>query len=248
MNIAIVDDLQEEREKLKACLDEYIQTSRIHCNVRVCKNAEELMEGYRPLLYTIIFLDIYMPGMSGIEAAEKIRETDSDTILIFLTDSMEHMPEAFNCHAYDYIQKPADPERIRKIMDEITRKQSRAEKALSFISDRESYSIPYKDIVALCSAGHYLEISDRNGNTYTTRMTFAGISKEFEHESRFLLINRGILVNMDYILGFGDGMCQLEGNLSMPANVRNSKNIEEIWHNYLFSKLRRKSMERSINR
>lgn len=248
MNVAIVDDLQSEREKLKACLDEYIQSSRIHCNIRVFKSADELLENYRPLQYTIIFLDIYMPGKDGIEAANEIRHIDSDTILIFLTDSMEHMPEAFNCHAYDYIQKPAEPERIRRIMDEITKSQTRAEKELTFISDRESISLPYKDIVALCSAGHYLEISDRNGNTYTTRMTFATVSSEFENENRFLLINRGILVNMDYILNFNNGMCHLEGNISMPANVRNSKNIEEIWHNYLFSKLRRKSMERSINR
>ncbi len=248
MNIAVVDDLESEREKLKACLEEYIQSSRIHCHVRVFENADELLENYKPLLYTVIFLDIYMPGRNGIEAANEIRAVDSDTILVFLTDSMEHMPEAFNCHAYDYIQKPAKPERIKKIMDEITRSQTRADKELTFICDRESYSLPYKDIVALCSAGHYLEISDKNGNTYTTRMTFATVSKEFESENRFLLINRGILVNMDYILNFGNGMCHLEGNISMPSNVRNSKNIEEIWHNYLFSKLRRKSMERSINR
>lgn len=71
------------------------------------------------------------------------------------------------------------------------------------------------------------------------------MSEELENEPRFLLVNRGILVNMDFIQKFQDGMCQLEGGIMMPANVRNSKSIEDIWHNYLFTKIRNRSMERS---
>lgn len=245
MNIAIVDDLEEEREKLKKCLDTYAQEKRLECNIRMFTSADEFMAGYRPLLYTIVFLDIYMPGRTGIEAAQEIRTMDNDTILIFLTESMDYMPEAFNCHAYDYIQKPAQQDKISKIMDELMSKNRSDERSFSFISDRENYDIPYADIVAICSSGHYLEITDKKGKTYKTRITFQQVSEELENEPRFLLVNRGILVNMDFIQKFQDGMCQLEGGIMMPANVRNSKSIEDIWHNYLFTKIRNRSMERS---
>lgn len=245
MNIAIVDDVEAERDRLKACLEQYAETNSLRYDIRMFEDAEKLLEDYHPFQYSVIFLDIYMPGMSGTDAAEIIRKDDTDTVLVFLTESMDHMPEAFSLHAYDYIKKPADIERITKLMNDIMKQNAESKKALTFVYDRDNMSIPFSDIVALCSSGHYLDITDKNGKVYTTRMTFANAESKLKGEKRFLLINRGILVNMDYIQGFKDGSCQLNGNISMPANVRNAKNIEEIWHNYLFSKIRNKSMERS---
>ena len=46
-----------------------------------------------------------MEGMTGMEATESIRAMDSDTLIVFLTASEEHMPDAFRFHAYDYISK-----------------------------------------------------------------------------------------------------------------------------------------------
>ena len=248
MNIAIVDDLKEEREKLQNCLDKYAQEKRLECDLHMFESADELLAGYRPLRYTIIFLDIFMPGRTGIEAAHEIRTVDNDTILIFLTDSMDYMPEAFNCHAYDYIKKPAMQDKIDSLMDEILAKAKSDEKSFNFISDHDNITIPYSEIIAICSSGHYLEITEKGGNTYKTRLTFQQASQELESESRFLQINRGILVNMDYVLGFNDGMCELDGDITMPANVRNSRGIENIWHNYLFTKMRNNTMERSTRR
>lgn len=244
MNIAIVDDVEEERIRLKTCLDQYAQAKCLQFDIHMFENADSLLKSYRPMLYTVIFLDIFMPGSSGIEAAEAIRKTDKDTTLIFLTESMDHMPEAFSFHAYDYIQKPADLPRISRLMDDIIRQDAVSQKSFAFICDRESMSLPYSDIIALCSSGHYLEIIDKDGKHYKTRTTFNTVQDKLSDEKRFLLINRGAIVNMDHILEFKDGVCCLEDGVSIPANTRKEKDIERIWHNYLFSKVRNRSMER----
>ena len=62
--------------------------------------------------YDIIFMDIFMDGMDGVETAEQIRKFDSHVILIFLTSSQDHMKNAFSCHAFDYVEKPVDLEQI----------------------------------------------------------------------------------------------------------------------------------------
>ena len=183
--------------------------------------------------------------MSGTDAAEIIRKNDTDTTLVFLTESMDHMPEAFSLHAYDYISKPADITRISRLMNDIIRQTNESSKSLSFVYDRENMSIPYSDIVVLSSSGHYLEITDKHNKIYKIRMTFSSVESALSDEKQFLLINRGVMVNMDHIQKFEDGVCYLEGNINMPANVRNIKNIKAIWRNYLFSKVRRRSMERS---
>ena len=244
MNIALVDDMQTERDALRDILRSYAAANRLELEIDTFSSAEALLEAYRPFRYTVVFLDIYMGGMTGVEAAERLRAQDSDVLLIFLTSSGEHMPDAFRFHAYDYIQKPADTGRLYRVMDDILKRHTSADVLLTFISDRTEYSLPFGEIVAVCSDGHYLEITDRSGTVYKARMTFSTAAGLLSRDKRFLLILRGILVNMDCILDFNGGACHLKGGLRLPINVRNSRKIEQTWQNYVFSKIRADALEK----
>ena len=244
MNIAIVDDAQNEIDNLKSILMDYASIHQLDIKLNCFPSAEKLLADYRPFQYTVIFMDIYMEEMTGIQAAEHIRSVDSDTLLVFLTTSMEHMPDAFRCHAFDYIPKSAGSEQIFRVMDDILKKITVSVPRLTFSSDRKNYSIPYGDIVAIRTSDHYLEITERSGTTYHPRMTFSSVSELLASDNRFLQIIRGVLVNMDYIINFKDGSCYLEGDIHLPINVRNKQKIEQIWKNYVFNKIRHESAER----
>ena len=82
-------------------------------------SGEEILDGYRPYQYSVIFLDIYMDGINGIDTAKKIRETDRDALLVFLTTSEDHMMSAWRIHAYEYILKPVKIEQVFLVMDDI---------------------------------------------------------------------------------------------------------------------------------
>ena len=247
MNIAIVDDSREEIDNLKSILMDYASIHQLNIKLHCFSSAEEFLEDYQPFQYTVIFMDIYMDKMTGIQAAESIRSVDSDTLLIFLTTSTDHMPDAFRCHAFDYIPKSAGKEHIFRVMDDILKKFTVSVPRLTFSSDRKNYSIPYKDIVAIRTSDHYLEITEKNGNTYHPRMTFSSVNQLLASDSRFLQIIRGVLVNMDYIIHFKNGSCYLEGNIQLPINVRNKQKIEQIWKNYVFNKIRHEGAERSMD-
>lgn len=244
MNIAIVDDAKEEIDNLKSILMDYASIHQLDIKLHCFSSAEQLLEDYRSFQYTAIFMDIYMDQMTGIQAAEHIRSIDSETLLIFLTTSTEHMPDAFRCHAFDYIPKSAGSEHIFHAMDDIFKKITVTVPRLTFSSERQNYSIPYNDIVAICTSDHYLEITEKNGTTYHPRMTFSSVSELLASDARFLQIIRGVLVNMDYIINFKDGSCYLEGDIHLPINVRNKKKIEQIWKNYVFNKIRHEGAER----
>lgn len=241
LTIAVVDDLQTELDSLSMILHDYGALNQRELTLHCFHSAEELLAGYQPFAYAVIFMDIYMEGMTGMQAAERIRAIDSDTLIIFLTTSGEHMPDAFRHHAYDYIRKPADRERLFVVMDDILKLHTSFldAPALTFSSKRQDYSIPYSDIVFVRTAANYLEIMDRSGKTYKTRMTFSAIKESLGGDNHFLQLLRGILVNMDYIEKFSDGICYLAGDRSLPINVRNAKKIEQIWQNYVFSRIRR---------
>ena len=72
-------------------------------------------------------------------------------------------------------------------------------------------------------------------------MTFASISDILSEDIRFLPIMRGILVNMDYITSLKNGSCFIAGDIQTPITLKKEKQLEQIWKNYIFNKIRNES-------
>ena len=244
MNIAIVDDRKEDREKLGGILLKYANAGNEKLNIQYFESAEALLDNYQPFLYTILFLDIYMDGMSGMRAAEIIRKTDSDIILVFLTTSAEHHVAALHNHAFDYIEKPAEQVQVFRIMDDILKRKTDLTQSLSFSVNRTEYHLAFCDIVAVSASAHNVEIYDKYGNTYAPRLTFSSVCDEIFQDKRFLLIMRGVIVNMDFIQSFRSGVCHLAGGMQFPCNLRKEKQFVSTWQNYIFQKLRKEATQR----
>ncbi|MBO4911698.1 MAG: response regulator transcription factor [Butyrivibrio sp.] len=243
MNIAIVDDLKADSDQLKSILTSYAYENSLDLSIEVFSGGEEFLSEYENYNYTLIFMDIYMNGITGIETARKIRETDTDTAIVFLTSSSEFMPEAFSIHAYDYISKPAEIGRLYKVMDDFLKKKTMAVDVpyLFFTYEKDNVSVPYSDIALIRSIGHYNEIILKNQRTYKVRMTFASISDILSEDIRFLPVMRGILVNMDYITSLKNGSCFIAGDIQTPITLKKEKQLEQIWKNYIFNKIRNES-------
>ncbi len=240
MNIAIVDDDQQEIDKLKEVLRDYSATNRLNLTIDEFTDPTKLVENYTPYQYTVIFMDIYMDDMDGIAATAKIREKDTNSILIFLTSSDEHMLDAFSFHAFDYIPKPANKKRLFKVMDDVLKKTSTEVNApqLSFTYEKQNISIKYSDLLIVKSQGHYVEIIDNDLISYSPRMTFSSVEDILLQDKRFCLIMRGIIVNMDHIIDIKDNTCFLSSDINVPISIKNFKKIQQIWQNYTFETIR----------
>ena len=240
MNIAITDDDPKDREKIIQILSEYAASNHMELSVSEYGSAGEFLAGYRPLLYSAVFLDIYMDGMSGIEAAQKIRETDRDAIIVFLTTSEDHMPDAFRLHAYEYIVKPVRKEDLFPVMDDILKKTTPVQSPSFTFPVRDGQAgVLFDDLAAVGTDAHnYLVVRDKDGNEYLTRMTFANACGHVLRDKRFLLVRRGVLVNMAYIKSFDDALLYLTVGDPVPISPRNKKKLEQVWDNYLMDRMR----------
>ena len=245
MNIAIVDDLSLDREHLVSLLKDYAAIHQLDVEFSEYGSAEEFLADFGPLRYTIIFLDIYMDGADGIEAAEKIRGEDDDVLLVFVTSSHDHAAPAMHFFASSYIMKPCEREDLYRAMDHILKlKTERDEKRFSFVADRKEQCVRYADLVSLESQGNYLMLTEKAGHAYRCRMTL-GAAKEALDE-RFLLILKGILVNMDYITQMTENTCVMADGRSFPINVRKHREIQQVWQNHMFMKARRDRGARGV--
>ena len=236
MKIAVVDDQASERSRLKTLLQTYAQQRNTSFACFEFGSGEAFLQDYAAYRYSAVFLDVYMDGMTGIETAKKIRESDKDTVLFFMTTSESHYHDAFSVFAAAYFEKPCKQDELFNALDHFLLRSDRQERAFSFSYSRNDYSIPLSDLVSLETQGNYIAITDRNGGDYRTRMTFTAAIDRLDE--RFLTLMKGVVVNMDYIKAIEDNLCYLTNGTSLPVNKKRGKELRETWFNYKFAKIR----------
>ena len=239
MNIALVDDDAADRLRLEQLLREYGTIHQLELRLDHFSGGEALLASYTPFRYAVIFLDIFMDGLSGIETAKGIRAVDDDSSIVFLTTSEAFRPDAFSLFATSYLIKPCSREEVFRTLDHIFRLRTAEGGRFAFSYDRREFSLAYGDIVSLETDGNYLAITDKAGQHYRTRMTF---SAAMEHlDSRFLVLMKGVAVNMDRIAHIQDGRCRMQDGTVLPLHVKRQEELREQWLNYKFTKIREKA-------
>lgn len=134
--ILIVDDEKNIRMTLKNCLDEKLY------DVDVAVNGEEGLDMLKSKTYNLALLDIKMPGLSGLELLEKIRENQIDTDVVIMTayGTVERAVDAMKLGAIDFISKPFTPDEIRILVETVINRHSLLEEHLESFIDVLEYA------------------------------------------------------------------------------------------------------------
>jgi two-component system LytT family response regulator len=201
----IIDDEPTARE----ILESHLQKIDLIEVVGSCKNA---MEGFSKLNETqvdLIFLDINMPEISGLQFAKTI---DKNTKLIFTTAYREYAIDGFDLQAVDYLLKPISLERLIKAinkflgesipLEHVSDKEIQAENSdFMFVrSDRKMIKIDFEDILYIESLSDYLKIHTSE-KTITTRETISNIETKLPPKN-FLRCHRSFIVSIQKIDSF----------------------------------------------
>ena len=117
MRVAVCDDICAERERLTALSEDYLRSKSIDAQVCGFGSGEELINAFEKEEYNLVFLDIYMGGITGVETAKRIRRISPDCVIIFTTTSREHGAEAFDVDAFHYLVKPVEKDKFSSVMD-----------------------------------------------------------------------------------------------------------------------------------
>lgn len=199
MKIAICDDAKEIRleiaEMIKARCPEAAIADFSSGEGIVCSPEE----------YDIIFLDIAMGGLTGLEAAKRIREKQSGgrkSLIIFITAFKEHMQEAFDVNAFHYLVKPIDREKFSEVF-------ARALKEITFADNSEYIVIKSlgRQQKLFLHDIYYIESSNKKAVYHTKNGVFEAYGKMEELETKlggsFYRCHRCFLVNLENICSYG---------------------------------------------
>jgi two-component system LytT family response regulator len=210
----VVDDEPLVRERLRTLLE--AQDVQV---VGERGDGPSALEAYRELAPDVVFLDIQMPGLSGLEVAGIWREEKTLPVIIFVTAYDQFALEAFRLHALDYLTKPLDPERFRETLNRVRallKKQSRVDldqriqamleiherrqavKPHLVVREQERYLlVPMGEIHGLEATGNYVYLHCEHGN-HILRSTLSAVEARLDPE-RFLRTHRSWIVNLEQI-------------------------------------------------
>ena len=125
MRVLIVDDEKLARSRLQAVLADCSTLPELQ--ISEAADALQAMRILEQQPIDLIFLDIHMPGASGLSLAREIRHLPQVPQIIFVTAHAEHALQAFDLDAIDYLTKPISSARLQKALEKVSRVQQARE-------------------------------------------------------------------------------------------------------------------------
>ena len=213
MRIAIVDDLKTERALLKERLSQQLALRGVEADILEFESGEAFLAAEKERRFSAAFLDIYMDGMTGMEAAKELRKADTDCLLVFTTTSTDHALEGFQVRALHYLVKPFSEEELSALLTEMLAKLPRPEPVLTVKVSGSDVRLRYRDIVSAEHFAHIINIRTTAGKTLAMRQSFKAFTEPLKKDPRFFICGRGAIVNMENAADFQDAaFCMTDGS------------------------------------
>lgn len=163
VRIAIVEDEAPHAELLQQHIEDWQrQQEVVELHLRRFCHAAEFLFAWEEESYDMIFLDIQMPGINGMETARKIRETDGGVKLVFTTGITDYLQEGYEVEAVRYLLKPITREKVWQCLDKLLQDPAPSPQLL-FQTLEGVVKIPEQEIEYLEARGHYTVCHLRSG-------------------------------------------------------------------------------------
>ncbi|MCI8417015.1 MAG: response regulator transcription factor [Lachnospiraceae bacterium] len=232
LQIAICDDETFYREKLKKLLEDYVADRQLSCNIRLFPSGKAfLSEEESRIKYDIVFLDIHMEEVDGLETAQQIRAFHSDTNIVLVTAFIHYVLEGYKVNAVRYILKDTLEAALPECMDAILEKMSLAQVTFSFLEGEKSL---YTD--------NLLYVESRKHKSYfcymDTELMFyqlydrLDVVEEKLADYGFLRIHKSYLVNMKHIRKISNYLAFLDTGEELPIPRLKYPHVKEAFVAY----------------
>ena len=209
IRIAIADD----DAGMRMVVRKLIERADDYALVGEAENGEELLALFEKTRPEVVFMDVEMPGMSGVECARLIQDKNPKTIMVFVTAHEEYMADAFEVYAFDYLLKPFRLERAMHTLDLIRQRlresagaQDAPQKPVRFnaparimLQHREGVSfVDLNDILLVQREERATVVYVADGGRFVTGDTL-GEMEERLPEGMFFRTHKSYIVNINHI-------------------------------------------------
>lgn len=232
MRVVICDDIQKDRKIIRTALDAY---AAAHPEYRVEIDeygaAADVLHKMKEEAYDIALMDICMPGVSGMDAAEEMFAKNPEISIIFLTTSDEYAVEAFAMNATHYLLKPFTQEQFNAALDRAIKK-TEDQVLLSLDCVNGVYRVRINEIVSIESQNHYLLVVLSSGETLRLRMRLSQMFEEIQKYPEFVKVGASYAINFDFVRSISGNSIEMQGGAKIPVPRRSVEKVQRAYMEY----------------
>ena len=226
LKILLCDDDSLFLESLRTSIRNILDAHKISATIQTFRYAEEIPHHFLSS-YEIFFLDINFIGKeySGIDIARKIRKTNPDAIIVFVTNCIEFAPAGYEVQAFRYVLKEQIRDKLEQHLSQIVAKLKTMQETIQISISGEITTIPMADILYIEANKHkvLVHVLKHKSQPVTSYCFYSSLSSVEEQlsEKGFLRIQKSYLVNMRKIKKFSCFEAILENGTTLRVSEKN---------------------------
>lgn len=242
VKIALCDDDNNDRDSIYKALTEYLDRNDLYAQIDLFDSGEQFLCGDTKQ-YDLVFLDIFMKDINGMETAKKLLAQNQKTQIIFASTSTEYAAEAFSIEALHYLVKPVKTEQLWRVLDKFF--QSFHDLSMIDIKvGRMEESIFVCDILYIEADGKRTHIFTRNGEVLCSQ-SLAEMAN-LVPQGQFCMPIRWALVSMKEIANIQTNELELKDGIKIPISRSKREEIKDAFAQFRWNEMRRKTRGRAV--
>lgn len=206
IRIGIVEDELDAAKLLESFLYRLGEEEGFRFSIAAYSSAVEFLETYK-CEYDILFFDIQMPGIDGMDAATELRKIDGSVKLVFVTSLAQYAIRGYSVSASDYILKPLHYGDLKVKLQRLFASMDQSHPLLTLKRGGNLFRVPYDEISYIESSLHRIYYHTKQGD-FDIFSTIKSIEQGLDPEI-FIKINSGYIVNINYVKGVEESDCVL---------------------------------------
>lgn len=201
LKIAIVDDEYQQIQKINQVVSGFFTEKKISISVDLFTSGEDLLNA--AAMYDLIFLDIQMPGIDGIETGQRLRVNNKNAAMFYITSYKDYIQQSMTIHPFAFIVKPFTDEDINKNLDDYLKYQYNAKKKqkeifmIDTVDDRH-LNVNMNEILYFSYKGERITAVFMKDSSFEIKNSLTVIYEQLNHDC-FVIPHRSFIVNLQHI-------------------------------------------------
>lgn len=234
LKIAICDDSSLFLNQTADFVRNWEVKSQLPTELYTYDNGDELIAASQAKSFDIIFLDILMPFLNGIDAAREIRQHDKAAKIIFLTSSPEFALESYDVKASGYLLKPVTYEKLEETLNECTQTFAREPKKLILKTVSGYQKIYFHEIEYAEAQNKRVLFHLRSGQAVEVLDSFHFFEEQLTADDGFFKCHRSYLVYLPNVEHFTANELTSKSGKTIPIARSCSKTFKEAYFTQMF--------------
>ncbi len=227
MRIAVVEDEQAEQERLLAYLERFQKEEPSIPLETVAYQAPQEFRAAYDGNFDLLFLDIYMPHMSGMELARQIRSSDPDVLIVFITNLQQYAIEGYSVDAMDFAVKPLKYGRLVSILKKAAKRVEAAGRKIFLGGAGNLRGVLLSDLLYVEVMQHTL-LYHLKGETVKVHGSLKQAEQELGRAQGFVKCNSCYLVNLAHVEAVDGNFVTVGGDRLLVSARRRSELLRSV--------------------